>query len=127
MIVLDATVVIAHLDSSDLHHAQASAVLESVVDEDLRISPITLAECYTGPARKGLLERARSDIRRLEISIVPLDDSAPERLATLRAHTRLRMPDCCVLLAAHSVSAEVATFDTRLANAATSLGLSVRD
>jgi hypothetical protein len=40
------------------------------------------------------------------------------RLAELRVITGLKMPDCCVLLAAENAAASVASFDERLAQAA---------
>ena len=43
-------------------------------------------------------------------------------LAELRVSSGLRMPDCCVLLAAHATGGTVATFDHRLADAARALG-----
>ena len=54
-----------------------------------------------------------------------LPADAPIRLATLRARTGLRLPDCCVLLAAESERAAIATFDEQLASTATGLGLEV--
>ena len=126
MIVLDASVLIAHLDSAGTHHSQAAELLAGAVEDAFGISPITLAECYVGPARSGRLDDAQSQIRHLEIEVVPMGEGGPERLATLRARTGLRMPDCCVLLAAETASAEVATFDTRLSQAARTIGLTVR-
>ena len=46
----------------------------------------------------------------------PADTAA--RLAELRVITGLKMPDCCVLLAAEDGPASVASFDERLAQAA---------
>ena len=46
-------------------------------------------------------------------------------MATLRAGTRLRLRDCCVLLAAESAAGAVATFDEKLATAARQLGIAV--
>ena len=40
------------------------------------------------------------------------------KLARLRTATGLKMPDCCVLLAAESTNARLATFDNRLRKAA---------
>lgn len=51
----------------------------------------------------------------------------PVRLAVLRAGTRLRMPDWCVLLAAEQMHGGVATFDDGLGGAARERGLVVRD
>lgn len=53
-------------------------------------------------------------------------EGAPARLAVLRAGTRLKLPDCCVLLAAEQSHGAVATFDDRLANAAGDRGCIVR-
>jgi predicted nucleic acid-binding protein len=51
---------------------------------------------------------------------------AAPRLAEIRAHTGLKMPDCCVLLAAERLSAsKLATFDARLAQVAAEHGLAV--
>lgn len=52
-------------------------------------------------------------------------DDAPVRLATLRAETGLKLPDCCVLLAAQDAGAEaVLTFDEPLGREVERLGLS---
>jgi predicted nucleic acid-binding protein len=126
VIVLDASVLIAHLDSSDGLHARAGALLSATADEPLGASPLTLAEVLVGPARTGRLDDATVALGRLEVSAIPLEDGAPIRLATLRAATGLKLPDCCVLLAAEQTNAAVATFDRRLADVARGRGLGVR-
>lgn len=56
---------------------------------------------------------------------VPLAPDAAPRLAELRADTNLKLPDCCVLLAARDAPAQaILTFDERLAGVAERLGLS---
>jgi predicted nucleic acid-binding protein len=126
VIVLDASVLIAHLEATDAHHERATHLLVDAADEPLGASPLTLAEVLVGPARTGKLAPARTAIRELEIASIALADDAPVRLAMLRAGTRLRLPGCCVLLAAETAGAQVATFDDRLATAAIDLGLPVR-
>jgi predicted nucleic acid-binding protein len=127
VIVLDASVLIAHFEASDAHHERATQLLVDAAEESLGASPLTLAEVLVGPARTGKLDDARTAIRELEIATVALAEDAPVRLAALRAGTRLRLPDCCVLLAAGTADgAEVATFDARLAAAAADLGVAVR-
>lgn len=126
MIVLDASVLIAHLDASDAHHERATQLMLGAVEEPLAASPLTLAELLVGPARAGAVAAAQAALDDLEIRAVPLDNDAPSRLAALRATSRLRLPDCCVLLAAETTHAAVATFDERLADAATELGLALR-
>ncbi|MGI8574590.1 MAG: type II toxin-antitoxin system VapC family toxin [Egibacteraceae bacterium] len=107
MIVLDASVLIAQLDAEDAHHGRASALL-------------------LGAARAGQLDRATGALRQLKVKSVRLDEDAPMRLAALRADTRLRLPDCCVLLAAEQADGGVATFDDRLAGVARERGFVVR-
>ena len=122
MIVLDASVLIAHLDADDAHHAHADQLLADTSPEPLGASPITLAEVLVAPARTGRLDRANSALKRLGVTSVPLGVDAPLRLAVLRAGTGLKLPDCCVLLAAETADASVATLDDRLATAARERG-----
>jgi predicted nucleic acid-binding protein len=126
VIVLDASVLIAHLDATDLHHERASALLNDAADEALAASPITLAEVLVGPARAGKVDHGAAVLDDLGVTSVPLLEDTPVRLAMLRAGTGLKMPDCCVLLAAEQTHKAVATFDDRLAHAAAERGLPVR-
>lgn len=125
MIVVDASVLIAHFDSSDAHHDLAETLLLAAVGEPLAASPLTLAETLVGPARAGHLERATAALRQLGVRSVGLDDDAPSHLAMLRAGTGLKLPDCCVLLAAEQTQGAVATFDASLAAAVRDRGLAV--
>lgn len=123
MIVLDASVLIAHLDGSDRHHAKARSLLEEKSGEPLGASPITLAETLVSPARAGLLEDAETALKRLGIQELPLRAGSPGRLAEMRSQVGLKMPDCCVLLAAQDHDGTVASFDSDLLVAARKLGL----
>lgn len=125
MIVLDASVLIAHLDSTDVHHERARSLLLDVVEEQLVASHLTLAEVLVGPARTGRLERAASALRRLAVTAIPFDDDDPPRLAAMRADSGLRLPDCCVLLVAQKTRSRLATFDQQLARAARERGHAV--
>ena len=58
MIVLDASVIIAHLDGQDAHHRRATTVLAGAVAEGFGVSPLTLAEVLVGPTRAGRLPAA---------------------------------------------------------------------
>jgi predicted nucleic acid-binding protein len=125
VIVLDASVLIAHLDAGDALHTRADEALLAAADVPLGCSPITLAEVLVGPARRGKLDAARAALAALEVREIQLGDDAPVRLATLRAGTSLKLPDCCVLLAAEDASADaLLTFDSALARAAEGLGVS---
>lgn len=123
MIVLDASVLIAHLDGADRHHAKARNLLEANSSEPLGASPITLAETLVSPARAGQLANAEAALQQLEIQELPLLEGAPGRLAEMRAEVGLKMPDCCVLLAAQDHEGIVASFDAGLLSAAQKLGL----
>jgi predicted nucleic acid-binding protein len=123
VIVLDASVLIAHLDGADRHHAEARRLLEESRGEPLGASAITLAETLVSPARNGRLADAESALRRLGVEELAIGIDAPGRLATLRTGTGLKMPDCCVLMAALDQEAILASFDSSLLAAAQELGL----
>ena len=128
MIVLDATVLIAHLDSTDAHHRRATAMLLSAAadDEAVAASQITLAEVLVGPARAGRLDDALVALDELGVAAIDLPADAPARLAELRVATGLKLPDCCVLLAGTQHGAAVATLDNALAKAAAHGGFTLR-
>jgi predicted nucleic acid-binding protein len=119
VIVVDASVLIAHLDERDALHEQAVERLLASAAEALGASTLTLAEVFVGPARRGRLDDARAAVAALGIQEIPLASGAAGDLATLRAETGLKLPDCCVLLAARDAGASnVLTFDDRLAKMA---------
>jgi predicted nucleic acid-binding protein len=119
MIVIDANVLIAFLEADHPHAIDALNILDT--EEELAIHPLTLAECAAGPARNGLEGEFRSAITRLGLNIWTPDQEHPYRLASLRAKTKLKMPDCCVLECAIALGASLATFDTQLAKIAKNL------
>jgi toxin FitB len=123
VIVLDASVLIAHLDGGDPHHAGARSLLEAGGEEPLGASEITLAETLVSPARAGRLADAEAALERLGVEELALGEGAPARLAKLRAEVGLKLPDCCVLLAAQEHAGAVASFDSDLVTAAGRLGL----
>jgi predicted nucleic acid-binding protein len=123
VIVLDASVLIAYLDAEDAQHRRAESLLAREIDDEFVANPLTLAEVLVGPCRTGRLEAARLALRELEVAERPFPTDTSVRLAQLCADTGLRMPDCCVLLAAQDTSARVAAFDERLLRGAEDLGL----
>lgn len=123
MIVVDVSVLIAHLDATDANHEPAKEMLLETAGSDLAASPITIAEVLVGPARVGRLDEARAALDDLAVKEVPVPEGAAQRLARLRASTGLKLPDCCVLLAAQHGNAEaVLTLNDRLAKRARELG-----
>jgi predicted nucleic acid-binding protein len=127
VIVLDACVVIAHLAGDHVHHQRATQLLASLAGQPKTISVLTRAEVLVVPARAGRRRAAEDILDQLSIGTWELPRDAAGQLAELRAHTGLRMPDCCVLLTAEiNGPAELATFDERLAQAAAERGITVR-
>lgn len=118
MIVLDASVLIAFLDGDDKHHPSAEQLLTEVIDEDLAVNSLTLAEVLVAPARDGRVDRVLAALQALDVQELPFPADAALRLAKLRATTGLKMPGCCVILAAEAADAAVASFDERLAQTA---------
>jgi predicted nucleic acid-binding protein len=123
VIVVDASVLIAHFNGRDALHERAEAVLLNSADRPLAASAITIAEILVGPARIGRLDAARAALDRLGVAEIPVPEGAADRLAALRADTGLKLPECCVLLAAQDARAQtVLTFDERLEKRALELG-----
>jgi predicted nucleic acid-binding protein len=123
VIVLDASPLIAYFDGADALHERAVASLQRLGGRRLAISPVTLAEVLVGPTRNGALDVILTGLEILQVEEIGLPDDAAVRLASLRATTRLRLPDCCVLLAAQQGAAAVLTFDDRLAAVSERLGV----
>lgn len=123
MIVLDATVLIAYLDSDDAHHPRALTLLAREIDDDFAASPLTLAEVLVVPAREGRMDAVLRALSDLDVRELPFPADTAVKLAQLRASTRCTMPDCCVLLAAGQAHARVASFDDALNGAAIARGL----
>lgn len=118
VIVLDASVLIAYLESEDDHHDAAEAMLAREIDDDFGANALTLAEVLVVPARNDRLAEARLALQELEVEELPFPGDTAVKLALLRSETGLKMPDCCVLLAAEHVGGRVASFDDGLRKAA---------
>ena len=124
MIVLDASVLIAAMTPQDAHHAAAISLLATLhVGSASLIHSVNLAEVLVGQVPYGLEESAALNIAATGIDTLDTDADSPIRLARLRAATKLGIPDCCALDAALVTGCAIATFDDRLARAATSLGI----
>lgn len=125
VIVLDASVLIAHLNPVDAHHDAATQILLDSLSASLIVHPMTLAEVLVGGARVGLAEQMNADLDAAGLLLADHDAKEPLRLAELRATSGLKLPDCCVLDAAIANNASLATFDNALAAAARKRGVTV--
>lgn len=123
MIILDASVLIAYLDKADVHHVQALKVLSTT--EQYRIHTLTLAELLVRPAREGRAAELIDKVAAIGIGELERVPDEAQLLADLRVSTPLKMPDCCVLMAATAHTASLASFDERLRDVARSRGLHV--
>ncbi len=126
MIALDASVLIAHLNPTDVHHVAATDILLRGVPGQMLVHTVTLAEVLVGGVRVGQGTSMLVDLRAAGIVVAPYDDGEPLRLAEARVHSGLKLPDCCVLDLAVQHQATLATFDEALASAARRLGLPVQ-
>ncbi|MBD0021428.1 MULTISPECIES: type II toxin-antitoxin system VapC family toxin [Gordonia] len=124
MIVVDTCVLIAHFGVDHPHAERALNILDT--EETLGVHPLSLAELLVHPARTGHEQVMLSQLVRLGIEQLTPTADEPVALARLRVDTGLKMPDCCVLAAAEFASADLATFDRRLAEVATGRGVTVR-
>ncbi|MEY4532353.1 MAG: hypothetical protein RI926_122 [Actinomycetota bacterium] len=125
MIVLDANVLIAAFDGSDLHHEWAISFLRDTVSEELMISTLTYAEILVAPIRAERLKDFRKGIDSLGFSIDGIASADAPEIARLRAETGLKMPDVIVLHAALKHDASLATADAVLSRKAAALGIAV--
>ncbi|MDA8340871.1 MAG: type II toxin-antitoxin system VapC family toxin [Actinomycetota bacterium] len=126
MIVLDASVLIAHLNPVDPHHAEATAILLDATPGATLVHTVTMAEVLVGGVRIGRGAALQDDLRAAGVELAPHDADEPLRLAELRATTGLKLPDCCVLDVAVHHRAVLATFDAALASIARQRGVAVR-
>ena len=127
MIVLDASALIAFLNPGDALHGRAVASVLARGARGLALSPITHAEVLVGPTRAGTLAATRQALAALGVAEIRLPDDGAQRLAALRARTRLRLPDCCVILAAQQSGGAILTFDDRLSAAAGELAVTLQE
>lgn len=125
MIVLDASVLVAHLSPFDAHHTAATELLLNTADELWLVHTMTLAEVLVGGAKVGKGTEMLADLRSSGIALAPRDDEEALRLADLRVTTGLKLPECCVLDAAQTNAAQLATFDNALSTAASRLGVAL--
>jgi predicted nucleic acid-binding protein len=120
-LILDASVLIGLLDTSDPHHAIAVDDVEAAdhAGHSLQTPASAYSETLVAFARADRVPEARESVAGMGITITPLSAAIAERAAALRAaHPRLRLPDALVLATARELSADLLTYDDRLARVA---------
>ncbi len=114
IVVLDASVVIALLDSGDAHHAAAVTAIGQARREALVLPASAYAEILVDPWRRGpdAVAVVREFVSDLGVRIEPLTADIGERAARLRAqHRSIRLPDALVLATADTLDAAALTCD----------------
>ena len=120
-LILDASVLIGLMDTSDAHHSTAVDDVEAAdyARRTLRTPASAYSEALVAFARVDRVSDARQSIAGMGITIAPLTAQIAERAAGLRAHhERLRLPDALVLATAQELDADLLTYDARLAQVA---------
>ncbi len=113
LIVLDAGIVIAALDGSDVHHAAAiEALREARASGDVLVLPASAyAESLVGPSRRGSDALATVDafLDALPAAVEPASREIAREAAGLRAThgSALRLPDALVLATARVIGASL--------------------
>lgn len=123
MIVLDACVLLALTDKTNIFHASARRVLS--LPDQFAITALTGAEVMVYPmavADGGWPELLRD----FAIDVVPIVAIDIAAIAAMRRQSGLKMPGALVLWLAQRRDADVATFDDRLAAKARQFGLTVQ-
>jgi predicted nucleic acid-binding protein len=119
VIIVDAGVLIAFLDSADIHHTAAHGALAEALREGSRLMlpASAFAEVSVGPSRVGPKKVAtlRALIHAVPFEIGVLDEQTALAAASIRAtHPTLKMPDALIVATAivHDAD-EILTTDRR--------------
>lgn len=133
VVVFDADVLIGFLGSEDPHHANAVArVRASLAPGTTRlICSVNYSEVLIGPLEKLGPEGGQTVdamLARLSIEVVNADARLAREAASVRARTKLKLPDAYALATALQASqgghaeVRVETFDKQVINAYKALG-----
>jgi predicted nucleic acid-binding protein len=123
--VLDTDVVIAVLDRSDAHHAQATAILTTLIEAKAKrlLSTVNYAEALVRPAADDRqLRKAVDAIDALGIDLVAPSAGMARDAARLRGAS-ISLADGFALATARASRSAVASFDRRVQRAAREAGL----
>ena len=117
-IILDSSVVIAFLNSSDKHHIAAKSAIEAS-NSSFKISILTVSETLVKAS--GLSESRKkellADLSTAFAPFYPFDLEVAVLAASVRAKSPLRLPDAIVSATATAAGAKLWTCDAALAKA----------
>jgi predicted nucleic acid-binding protein len=127
-LILDASVLIALLDTADAHHERSVDDVERAdrAGRRLLVPASAYSEALVAFARADRIDDARKSVAAMGIEISPLTETIAERASELRArHDRLRLPDAIVLASASCLDGELLSYDRRLSSLAGGSGTRV--
>jgi len=108
LIVLDASVLIAHLDPADALHRAAQRAFSLYANDELRLPASAYSEFLVDAVRGGRIDEARDAVERMGVRIEPIDAPMADAAARLRARSRsLRLPDALVIACGEVLNADV--------------------
>lgn len=108
LIVLDASVLIAHLDPSDALHRGAQRAFSLYANDEMRLPASAYSEYLVDAVRGGRIDEARDAVERMGVRVEPIDAQMAEAAARLRARSRsLRLPDALVIACGDVLNANV--------------------
>ena len=117
-IVFDGNVVIALLDSNNIHHDQAVEIYLASTSSSIHLSALTYAEILTHPAGTKNLAKFVSNLSAGGFEVEESSTELAIDIAKVRQATGLKMPDACVLALAKHLDCELITADRQLAGKA---------
>ncbi|MET0600397.1 MAG: PIN domain-containing protein [Baekduia sp.] len=129
VVVFDSDVLIGFLNADDAHHEQAVEQVRASLAPGARrlLCAVNYAEILIGPLRAGRQDRVKQMLAHFTIEIIQVDDELAEQAATVRARTRLKLPDAFALATvtrakrSGSTDVSLASFDTKVLKAHASL------
>lgn len=115
-IILDSSVVIAFLNSSDTHHIAASSAIEGA-NSIFKISILTVSEALVKASTVSEKRKNEllADLSAAFSPFYPFDLEVAVLAASLRARSPLRLPDAIISATAMINKAELWSCDARLA------------
>ena len=117
-VVLDSSVLIALIDSKDIHHAVAVAAFEGESHRYL-ISAISLTETLTAPMKKDVAtgEKILKSIKSAITEVIQVDEEIAVLAAKVRKGGAVGAPDALIIATATLANATLWTFDKAQARA----------
>jgi predicted nucleic acid-binding protein len=115
-VLLDTTVLIAALSSSDTRNLDATELFTSRSKSNFAISTVTFTEALIRPYALGPIqgERAEQAISELVADIIPVSSVHAGLAAQLRAKHKTRIPDSMIIATAIIERLELISFDRKM-------------